>query len=217
MIPLITLEHVRSALALNDFDSVAALQRMAPAPRGWQKRDYPPQAAAVMILIYPGHAGVLHTTLTLRAAGLRGHSGQVSFPGGRQDPGDADLTETARRETCEEIGVCGERLSIVGHFPPFYIPASHHEVFPTVAYFDGAPVFTPNPDEVAEVFSFALEDLLRPGFKFVEQRRIRGVDVRVPYYLARGHKVWGATAMLLSELEQRLRLVLPRNSLLDLS
>lgn len=217
MNPLITLDHVLGALALNDFDSAAALRRMAPAPRGWQKREYPAQAAAVMILIYPGPDGVLHTALTLRAAELRGHSGQVSFPGGRQDPGDEDLTATARRETCEEIGVCGEQLSILGRFPQFYIPASHHDVCPTVAYFDGAPVFVPNPDEVAEVFSFALDDLLRPRYKFVEQRRIRGVDVRVPYYQARGHKVWGATAMLLSELEQRLRRVLPQSALLELS
>ncbi len=217
MTPLITLDHVRSALSLIDFNSVAALQRMAPAPRGWRKRDYPPHPAAVMMLIYPDHDGILHTVLTLRAADLRGHSGQVSFPGGRQDPGDDSLTATARRETCEEIGVCDERLTILGHFPPFYIPASHHDVCPILAYFDGAPVFIPNPDEVAEIFSFALEDLLRPRFKFVEQRRIRGLDARVPYYDVRGHKVWGATAMLLSELEQRLRLVLPSSALLELA
>jgi hypothetical protein len=62
-----------------------------------------------------------------------------------------------------------------------------------------------------------LDDLLRPCNKFVEQRRIRGVDVRVPYYQAGGHKVWGATAMLLSELEQRLRRVLPQSALLEFS
>lgn len=217
MVPLINLDHVRSALVLNDFDSRAALQRMAPAPRGWQKRDHPAHLAAVMILVYPGPDGILYTALTLRAAELRGHSGQVSFPGGRLDPGDQNLTATALRETCEEIGVCGERLSILGRFPQFYIPASHHEVCPTIAYFDGAPEFIPNPDEVAEIFSFALEDLLRPCFKFVERRRIRGVDARVPYYVAGGHKVWGATAMLLSELEGRLRMVLPPSILLKLT
>ena len=217
MAPLITLYHVQSALALRAFDSAAALQRMAPVPRGWQKRDYRPQPAAVMILLYRGKDAALHTVLTLRAAGLRGHSGQVSFPGGRQDNEDENLTATALRETCEEIGVCGERLSILGQFPQFYIPASHHEVCPTVAYYDGAPAFRPNPGEVAEIFSFALEDLLNPRFKFVERRRMRGIDVRVPYYNAQGHKVWGATAMLLSELEARLRLVLPESALRELS
>ena len=215
--PLITLDHVRQALELEDFDSAAALRRMAPVPRGWQKRADPPHAAAVMILIFPAADGMLKTVLTLRADGLRGHSGQVSFPGGRQEPADENLIATARRETCEEIGIGGERLSVLGWLPQFYIPASHHAVCPVVAHFDAAPVFKPKAAEVAEVFNFALEDLLKPGFKFVEQRQIRGYDVCVPYYAVEGHKVWGATAMLLSELEERLRHVLPRSALLALT
>lgn len=217
MAPLITLDHVRRALALTEFDSTTALRRMAPAPRGWQKRDCPPQAAAVMILIYPAENGLLETVLTLRASGLRGHSGQVSFPGGRQEPEDEDFRATARRETCEEIGIGGEGLSILGQLPQFYIPASHHSVCPVVGQYRGQPVFRHNPAEVAAVFSLALEDLLKPRFKFAETRRIRGVDVRVPYYDVQGHKVWGATAMLLSELEARLRQVLPQAALLALS
>lgn len=217
MIPLISLEQVCRALALEDFDSTSALRRMAPAPRGWQKRDYPPQPAAVMILIYPSDAGILNTVLTLRAAGLRGHSGQVSFPGGRREPQDEDLTATARRETCEEIGIGGERLSILGQLPQFYIPASHHAVLPVIGHYAGQPAFAPNPAEVAEVFSLALEDLLKPRFKFVERRRLRGYDTRVPYYKVKGHKVWGATAMLLSELDVRLRQVLPQAALLGLA
>ncbi|MDE2776706.1 MAG: CoA pyrophosphatase [Chloroflexota bacterium] len=215
--PQISLDHVRQSLALDDFDAAAAAQRMAPVPRGWQKRDSPPQPAAVMILIYSDEDAFLHTVLTLRASGLRGHSGQVSFPGGRQDPEDEDLIATARRETCEEIGIGGERLTVLSQLPSFYIPASHHAVCPAIGHFEGQPDFSPNPDEVAEVFSFALDDLLKPGFKFVERRQIRGYDVRVPYYAVKGHKVWGATAMLLSQLEGRLRQVLPRAALLALA
>lgn len=217
MIPLISLDHVKLALALREFDSVAALQRMAPVPRGWQKRDRPPNEAAVMILIFAAEDGALHTVLTLRTAGLRGHSGQVSFPGGRRDPQDDNLTATARRETCEEIGICGGRLSVLGQLPRFYIPASHHNVSPIIAHYAGAPEFAPNPEEVAEAFTVALEDLLLTRFKFVEQRRMRGVDVRVPYYYFAGHKVWGATAMLLSELEGRLRQVLSQAELKERS
>lgn len=217
MARLISLEDVKRALALKDFDSAAALRLMAPVPRGWQKRDYPPNEAAVMILIFTADNGALRTVLTLRTAGLRGHSGQVSFPGGRREPQDENLTATARRETCEEIGICGGRLSILGQFPRFYIPASHHNVSPIIARYDGAPEFVPNPDEVAEVFTVALKDLLLTRFKFVEQRRMRGVDVRIPYYYFAGHKVWGATAMLLSELEGRLRQALPQAALQELS
>lgn len=214
---MINFAHVRAALALEDFDTAAARQRMAPVPRGWQKRDTPPTPAAVMIVIFADARSRLNLVLTLRNADLRGHSGQVSFPGGRRDPDDASLTDTARRETYEEIGLPGAGLQMLGELPAFYIPASHFEVFPCVARFDGLPVFTPNPAEVADVFCFGLDDLLEPGYKQVEERRIRGIDARVPYYAVRGHKVWGATAIMLSELECRLRSVLPQDALLSVA
>ena len=207
---MITFEHVAEALALENFDSYGARLRMAPAPRGWQKRDHPPIPAAVLILVFAAEAdGRLKIVLTLRNAELRGHSGQVSFPGGRRDAQDRNLTETARRETCEEIGICGEQLSVLGRLPRFYIPASHHDVLPVIARCIGRPAFSPKPEEVAEVFAVALSDLLLPRYKSVERRLMRGINVRVPYYDVGGHKVWGATAMLLSELEARLRYVLP--------
>ncbi len=217
MIRWIDIADIRRSLALVDFDVAAARQRMAPAPRGWQKRNSPPKRAAVMILLFLHQDSRLHVVLTLRNAGLRGHSGQVSFPGGHQDPKDASLTATALRETCEEIGVSAEGLEVLGRLPRFYIPASHYEVYPSIACYDGAPAFAPNPDEVQEVFSFALEDLLRPRFKCAERRCIRGHEAHVPFYSVAGHKVWGATAMLLSELEGRLRQVLPKAVLLELA
>ena len=169
-----------------------------------------------MIMIYSDADQRLCTVLTLRNAGLRGHSGQVSFPGGQRDSQDASLAETALRETCEEIGICADELGILGELPRFYIPASHYDVRPIVARHRGQPAFKPNPGEVASVFSFALDDLLRAKFKRAEQRLIRGRDVHVPYYAVEGHKVWGATAMLLSELEGRLRQVLPGRLLREL-
>ena len=216
MVRLINFDHVLQALELNDFNSAEAQQRMAPVPRGWQKCNTPPTRAAVMILIF-ADGRRLKTVLTLRNESLRGHSGQVSFPGGRQDAQDPTLTATALRETCEEIGVCSGAVQVLGELPRFYIPTSHFDVYPTVAGLDGVPTFVPNPAEVAKIFSFALEDLLHPRFKSVEQRLIRGHDVRVPYYKVDGHKVWGATAIMLSELEGRLRRVLPLEVLLELA
>lgn len=213
MTGLVGFDHIKAALELDDFDSAEARQRMAPTPRGWQKRDTPPTPAAVMILIFADAQGRLNLVLTLRNAELRGHSGQVSFPGGRQDPDDSSLTCTALRETYEEIGIDSDALQILGELPSFYIPTSHFEVFPTVARFEGLPVFIPNPAEVADVFCFGLDELLAPGYKCVEQRRIRGFEVRVPYYAVRDHKVWGATAIMLSDLEGRLRRVLPQDAL----
>ena len=213
MAGLINFDHVSAGLALADFDSAAAREQMAPVPRGWQERDTPPTPAAVMIVIFADGRGRLNLVLTLRNAALRGHSGQVSFPGGRQDPEDASLAATARRETIEEIGIPGDDLQILGELPCLYIPASHFEVRPIVARFDGLPTFAPNPAEVADVFSFGLDELLQPAYKRVERRQIRGVDVRVPYYAVREHKVWGATAIMLSEFEGRLRRVLPQQAL----
>ena len=208
MAGLIALHHLRQALALPDFDPLPAQRAMAPVPRGWQAGSSAPKQAAVLILLYPERDRRLHLVLTLRQPSLRGHSGQVSFPGGRQDPEDADLTATARRETCEEIGICGG-LEVLGRLAKFYIPASHYDVHPILAFRAATPAFAPNPAEVAQVFSLALEDLLNPRGKGAEQRIIRGHRVHVPYYAVKGHQVWGATAMMLSELEGRLRRVLP--------
>lgn len=216
MAGLINLVHVRRALALRDFDSWRARKRMSPAPRGWRKRESAPVQAAVIMLLYHDNEKLLRVVLTLRQAGLRGHSGQVSFPGGRRDPQDRSLTDTALRETCEEIGICRESIHILGEMPGLYIPTSHHDVYPTVGYCETLPRFRPNPQEVAQVFSFALDNLLQPRFRREESRMIEGYDVWAPYYDVDGYKVWGATAILLGEFEARLRRVLPESVLLDL-
>lgn len=206
--PQITFESVHEAARLSEFDSLSAQGRMSPRPRETlpQFRDVPVREAGVLALIYPEADG-LHVLLTRRADTLRGHSGQVSFPGGRRDPEDESFIATAIRETREELGI-HDPIRILGHLSSFYIPPSHYNVFPTVGGLDYKPQITPNPAEVAQVFSFALRDLLDEGFKYTEPRDFNGVTVEIPYYLVDGHKVWGATAVMLSELEHRLRLVL---------
>lgn len=208
---LITLEHVCRAVTLDAFDHARAQEHMAPQPRAVlaQNGDTPPREAGVLVLIYPQPGDGLHVVLTRCADDLRGHSGQISFPGGKRDPDDTSFTATALRETCEELGICAaDPISVLGTLSPFYIPPSHFNVYPTVAYIDARPVFRPNPAEVAEVFSFGLHQLLDGQHKHSEHHTYNGVRVRVPYYLVRGHKVWGATAVMLSELEQRLKTVL---------
>ncbi|MCY3574737.1 MAG: CoA pyrophosphatase [Chloroflexi bacterium] len=200
----LTFHDLRRALRLDCFDARAAQGLMAPKPRGWEKRASPPKQAAVMILVFADAGASLHSVLTLRNADLRGHSGQVSFPGGGAEPVDRDALETARRETVEEIGICAARVQPLGRLANLYIPASHYDVTPVVAKYAGKPAFAPNDQEVAEVFTFTLDDLLRPELKAEERRQIRGVEARVPYYAINQHKVWGATAIMLSELEGRL-------------
>lgn len=204
---IITLDHVRAALALPTFDFESAVLQMVPTPRGWTEQAGPPRDAGVLALLFPHSDESLHIVLTRRTETLRGHSGQISLPGGRCDPHDATKAITALRETCEELGLCDE-IAILGALTPLYIPPSHYNVYPSVGYLDHTPRFVPNPIEVAEVFTVPIRDLLDDGLKREEERHFGATRVQIPYYALCGHKVWGATAIMLSELEHRLRAVL---------
>lgn len=205
----ITPDHVRAALRLEGFDAAGAQAVMAPYPRTRLKQydGIPPRQAGVLALVYPD-AEHLYIVLTRRTDHLRGHSGQISFPGGRQDPEDADLRHTALRETCEELGLCEVVPEMVGSLESVYIPPSHYNVYPSVGLLVYTPDFQPNPHEVAEVIPLSLHALLNPALKAEEYHTYENVRVRIPYYNVDGHKVWGATAVMLGELEARLRAVL---------
>ncbi|MAS36558.1 MAG: coenzyme A pyrophosphatase [Anaerolineaceae bacterium] len=209
---LITLNTIQAALDLRHFDAAAAQEPMMPGSRS---RNLPSNGknsrqAGVLLLLYP-LADELHFVLTRRTETLRGHSGQVSFPGGRRDPEDDTLIDTALRETHEELGIWNPDMHILGNLTPIYIPPSNFEVFPTVAALDEVPEFQPNPAEVAQVFSVPVGALLDDDFKRVEHWPFNGNQVRIPFYAFNDHKVWGATAIMLSEFEGRLRAVLPQD------
>lgn len=212
---MITFEHIRQALALPAFDGRKAQQKMAHARRLGIQPDpaNPPRQSAVLLLIHPLPDEQLAVILTRRTAHLRGHSGQVSFPGGSRDPDDLSHEVTALRETCEEIGICdGVQLEIVGRLTTIWIPPSNFDVHPVVALLHQAPLLRPNPDEVDSVLHLALDDLLSAHIKQTTVMEFRGTAVDVPYYDVDGHIVWGATAGMLSELEERLRCVLAAES-----
>jgi len=207
---MMTLDAIRAALTLPGFDGQAAQYQMAPQERRGMAPlpEKPPRQSAVLALIYPNADDRLHILLTRRAERLRGHSGQISFPGGRRDPQDASYEATALRETCEEVGVCGDEIEILGQLTPLWIPPSNFHVVPFVGTIPYRPVFQPNPDEVAEILSLPLAQLLSAGLKCSTSMSFRGKSIEVPYYDVSGHVVWGATCMMLSELEQRLRVAL---------
>lgn len=202
----VTLDILHAAMNLSGFDQIAAQERMAPRPRGrlHQYADVPAKQAGVLALFYPEAAGELHLVLTRRQDTLRGHAGQVSFPGGKHDPQDADFTFTALRETHEELGIEPHPIQVVGKLASFYVPPSNFDVHPTVGYLPHKPDFRPNPAEVAQVITFPARMLLEPERKNAEDQTFNGMKIRIPYYTIHGHKVWGATAAMLGELEGRI-------------
>lgn len=210
--PTLTPRHIRTALRLPDFDVTAAQLQMAPDHRAGtlspDRVGTPPKQAGVLVLLVDYHDGAgLRVVLTRRSDKLRGHRGQISFPGGRRDPDDESFAACALRETCEELGLCDDRITPLGALTPVYIPPSHFHVHPTVAHYDGQPQFRPNPAEVADVFDFPLRDLLDERFVAAADYDFNGQRVRVPFFQVNGYQVWGATAIMLSEFKGRLQAV----------
>jgi 8-oxo-dGTP pyrophosphatase MutT (NUDIX family) len=169
--------------------------RFGPASPENSSRNY--RGAGVLVLVYP-LGGRPHVLLTRRSDDLLHHKGQISFPGGRREPGE-DLRQTALREAREELGVFPQKLRILGDLTPLYVPPSRFRIHPLVAYAAFRPAFHPQPDEVAEIIEVPLALLLDPGSVQRETRTLRERRVNVPYYPFQGHKIWGATAMVLAE------------------
>jgi 8-oxo-dGTP pyrophosphatase MutT (NUDIX family) len=205
---MITLNDLNNAMCIESFDSQSAQKIMAPKPHTRLKQfaDVPPKDASVLALLYPD-SGALNIVLTRRQDNLRGHAGQISFPGGKRDPEDLTSEFTALRETHEEIGIIPDEIHIIGALANFYVPPSNFNISPFVGYIDYMPRFIPNPSEVAEIITFPVDELLSPDSKQNEYHDYDGMRVHIPYYDICGHKVWGATASILGELEQRLKVV----------
>ncbi|MFN2138544.1 MAG: NUDIX hydrolase [Candidatus Promineifilaceae bacterium] len=202
--------QVRQALALADFDAAAAQRKMAPINRSEVRPANLSGAARLggVLALFYRRAGIWHIVLTRRRDDMPSHPGQISFPGGRNRAPESVL-ETALRETEEEIGVTQETVEILGALTPIYVPPSDYEVHPFVARYTGedGPTFRAQPREVAQVIEAPLAALLDPGARVEETRHVGGQDIRVPYFALGEHKVWGATAVMLSELVERLRVV----------
>jgi 8-oxo-dGTP pyrophosphatase MutT (NUDIX family) len=176
---------------------------MAPRPRpGWDPHAVPPDLrdAAGLVLVYP-HGGEWHVPHTLRGSTLRQHTGQVSLPGGRVDPGES-LEAAALREAFEEVGLAPEDVELVGRLTPLHIPVSGHLLHPVVGIAAARPHFRLAETEVERLIEASLSQLRAPGIVGWEQRireRPPSVLMDVPYFEVDGARVWGATAMILAE------------------
>lgn len=164
--------------------------------------DGVPTPAAVLVAVTDRPApGVI---LTQRTDSLRRHAGQIAFPGGRIDPGDADATAAALREANEEIGLSPHAVELVGEADR-YRTITGFEVQPVVGVIAPDLVFTLEPAEVAAVFEVPLDFVLDPANHVETSVEWQGRD-RHYYEIAwQGHRIWGATAAMLVNLSRRLR------------
>ncbi|PPU02818.1 CoA pyrophosphatase [Xanthomonas arboricola] len=161
--------------------------------------------AAVLCGLVPRARGTT-VLLTRRTDSLRHHAGQVSFPGGRVEPSDADAAAAALRESCEEIALGAGQVHALGYLDPF-LTVSGFRVTPVVAVIDPAFVAVPQPEEVAEVFEVPLAYLMDPDNLRSVELEFRGRPRRVLEYGWPGHRIWGATAAILLNLRRRLEQV----------
>ena len=155
--------------------------------------------AAVLILCYP-FKGQIHTVFMQRHDYDGVHGGQISFPGGKQEPSDKDIIQTAFREAKEETGVDPSRINVLGKLTPLFIPVSNMIVTPVVGWIEEKPVFRHKEDVVVFLFDADLKTLLDPSIIKIRPCDIRGEMIDVKYYDYNGLTIWGATAMILNEL-----------------
>jgi 8-oxo-dGTP pyrophosphatase MutT (NUDIX family) len=157
--------------------------------------------AAVLVPLYVD-GDALHAVFTKRREDLRRHPGEISFPGGRQDEGDADLIHTAQREAHEEIGLPPEAVEILGSLPPTPTIATGYAVYPFVGMLEPGREWTLSAREVAQVLELTIREL-RKGFG----RRLivrRGLPFWTNTYQVGDHLIWGATARILGDLLERI-------------
>lgn len=172
-------------------------------PKGrlmFPEKGIPPKLSAVLILFYLKQ-GKIHFPLIRRPQYDGMHSGQMAFPGGKWEPTDPSLIHTALRESAEEVGIRPDLITVLGTMSEIYIQVTHFKVLPVVAILRETPAFVTDPHEVDAIFEVPLEELFVPDTKKREIWNLRGTETEVPFYKLSNQKVWGATAMILSELE----------------
>ncbi|MGN7809383.1 NUDIX hydrolase [Flavobacterium sp. 22076] len=171
-----------------------------------------PRIAAVMMLFYPKNEKT-HLILIVRNAYNGVHSSQIAFPGGKYELTDRDYQETALRETSEEIGVLPEKIEIIKHFTPMYIPPSNFLVHPYLGIAKEELSFYPDAREVASIIELPLSVFLDDEIMIETTLSTSyGNDILVPAFYIENHIVWGATAMILSELRDVLKTTFAENS-----
>lgn len=187
----------------NELPGREAQMKMSPEPLDPdfvlpRKESETAHPSSVLIPLYPDQKNQLHVILTLRTDSIR-HAGQISFPGGRRE-GDETPEETALRETEEEIGVVRNQIQIACSITPLYLHRTDNQITPYVGFLDQEPTLTPNPAEVKEAFTVGLQELIDCQNLKKERWDLSQASFNVPFWAIHDVPLWGATAMMMSEL-----------------
>jgi len=194
-----------SAVLANDLPGEKAHTIMTPTVRSdnLTKSVYPvsPIKSAVLVLLYPSQGDKISFPLIQRPTYNGAHSGQISFPGGKAEPSDKSIIDTAIREAEEEVGIVPSQVEVLGTMTNLFIWVSNYIVTPVVAICSTKPVFRKDEKEVEDIIETDLYDIINP------KKRKEGTviarnkyKIQTPYFDINQKVVWGATAMMLSEL-----------------
>ena len=177
--------------------------------KAMKRKNTIPKKAGVVALFYPDERQLTNLLLILRNTYPGVHSNQIGFPGGRAEKKDKDLLETALRETHEEVGVKPGDIQIIRSLSEIYIPPSNFEVRPYIGLYDKRQPFVKQEDEVEELVEVPLIDFMDDS-KMTTQILTTSYanNIEVPAFKLMGYTVWGATAMMLSEIKELFKQVL---------
>jgi 8-oxo-dGTP pyrophosphatase MutT (NUDIX family) len=155
--------------------------------------------SGVLLLLYPVDQEI-NMVFIQRPEYSGVHSGQISLPGGKREPNDTTLIETALRESQEEVGIIPEDVRVLGKLSDLYIPPSKFLVSPFVGFCPNRPGFVKDPSEVDEIIEVKINDLFSDQALQVTKHNVGpGIQIKAPAFVVNGYVIWGATAMILSE------------------
>jgi 8-oxo-dGTP pyrophosphatase MutT (NUDIX family) len=189
------IEELKNTLKI-DLPGFVSHKKMIPQNRKYVLPKNPERQSAVNIVIFI-EENIKKIILIKKAQDLHNYSGQMALPGGRKDKTDENLWFTAKRETLEEVGITINDNNFIGALSPLYIPVSNYNVQPYISFIEQKPILNIDTKEVEKVFCVDIYDLLNE--KNICYQNNTSDTFGFPYFEVEKQKVWGATAMILSE------------------
>ena len=189
---------------IHELPGETAQERMSPQPKYVEGKEGihqgHPISSAVMMLLVP-YQGDLAIPFIKRTNAGKYHGGQMALPGGKSEPGDGNSLNTALRECEEEIGVPPKEVTVIGKLSDVYIPLSNFNITPFVGTIQEMPNFVLSKNEVEKVIIIPLKDLLDDKNKTSQVLYRQEQKIIAPGYKIGENFIWGATAMMIAELE----------------